>query len=229
MRIERPITPTVCSRALTSLIAIFLLIHSPAQADTVYDVSINTSSLLGTESMLAFDFIAGGGTQSNSVSISSFSTNGSLIPASISGAMNSGSVTGTLPSNVTLNNASFFNEYQQGITLGSTITFQLDATTSAPAGSSLPDTFSLFFLDPAAANSLLTTTDPTGANSLFTLQIDGSPNGIIGVYDSLPTVSVTITAAPVPIPGSLGLFIGGLAGIGLFGMRKRFTVDKNLF
>ncbi len=203
--------------------------NESAQADTVYDVSIDTTSLLGSGSILAFDFIGGGGTQSNAVSIASFSTDGTLIPAATSGAVNSGSVSGTLPGNVTLTNASFFNEYQQGITVGSTITFQLDATTNAPTGSSVPDGFSLFFLDPAAANSLLTTTDPTGANSLFTLQIDGSPNGVLGVYDSLPTVAVTITAAPVPIPGTFGLFIGGLAGIGFLGFRKRLTVEKQLF
>jgi hypothetical protein len=112
---------------------------------------------------------------------------------------------GALPGNVSLSNSAFFNEYQQGMTLASTTTFQLDATANAPSGTSLPDTFSMFLLDPTATNSLLSTADPTGANSLFTLQIDGSTGGILGVYDSLPLVPVTITTAPVPLPPGLGL------------------------
>jgi hypothetical protein len=199
-------------------------IQVPARADSVYDVSTNTTSLLGTGSMLAFDFIAGGGTQTNSISISGFSSDGTLIPASTSGAVNSGSVSGALPSNVTLTNATFFNEYQQGMTLGSAISFQLDLTRNAPTGSSLPDTFSFFILDPTASYSLVNTTDPTGANSLFALQIDGTPGGILGVYSSSPSVPVTVTA--VPLPGALGLLLSGLAGIGFFGMRKRSAPER---
>ena len=118
-----------------------------AQAQSDYDVTINTSSLSGTGATLTFDFLAGGDTQSNSVSILDFSTNGTLM----SGGVNSGAVIGSLLGTATLTNASFFNELQQGITLGSTISFQVDMTTHAPAGGSLPDTFSLFLLDSTAS------------------------------------------------------------------------------
>jgi hypothetical protein len=168
-----------------------LCFHSPAQAQN-YDVTLDTSSLLGSGSTLTFDFISGGGTQSNSVSILDFSTDGSLL----SGGVNSGSVSGALPGTVILTNASFFNELQQGITLGSTSSFQLVATTNAPTDGSLPDTLSVFLLDPTGSSSLTSTNDPTGSNSLLTLQIDGTSIGSVAAYgSSSPLVPVTVKAA----------------------------------
>jgi hypothetical protein len=198
-----------------------LSVHSPARAQSDYDVTINTSSLAATGATLTFDFLAGGGAQSNTATISGFSTDGTLV----SGGVNSGSVSGMLPGAATLTNASFFNELQQGMTLGSTISFQVDLTTNAPTGGSLPDTFSVFLLDPTASYSLTSTNDPTGSNSLATVQIDGSSTGVVGVYGgSGPLVPVTVSAvtggggttqAPEIDPSSatsaLTLLLGGLA------------------
>jgi uncharacterized membrane protein len=193
-----------------------LCFHAPAQAQN-YDVTLDTSSLFGTGSTLTFDFISGGGTQSNSVSIVDFSTDGSLL----SGGVNSGSVSGALPGTVILTNASFFNELQQGVTLGSTSSFQVVATTNAPTDGSLPDTLSVFLLDPTASNSLTSTNDPTGSNSLLTLQIDGSSSGSVAGYSSSPTIPVTVKATvtqPMAAPeidassavSALTLLVGGL-------------------
>ncbi len=194
-----------------------LCFYAPARAQ-VYDVTLDTSSLLGTGSTLTFDLISGGGTQSNTTSILDFSTDGTLLP----GGVNSGSVSGALPGTVILNNASFFNELQQGITLGSTISLQVNATTNAPSSGSLPDTLSVFLLDPTASYSLINTTDPTGANSLLTLQIDGTPSGSVAGYSgSSPTIPVTINAAgthPTAAPeidsssavSAITLLVGGL-------------------
>ena len=192
-------------------------IDSPARADSDYVFTTNTSSLAGTEAALTFDFIAGGGAQANTISISDFITNGTIGSASTSG-----SVTGKLPGTLTLSNASFFNELQQRMTLGSTITFQLVATTNAPTGGSLPDTFSLFLLDPTGSFSLTNTKDPTGSNSLVTLQIDGTKQGNLSVYSSSgPSVPVTVTAGsgPAQAPemdssvaiGAVTILLSGLA------------------
>jgi hypothetical protein len=174
------------------LVAISLLgFYSPARAQSDYDVTINTASILGSGATLTFDFLGGGGTQSNSVTISDFSTNGTLVP----GGINSGSVNGSLPGTATLTNATFFNELQQGITLGSTISFQVDLTTNAPTGGSLADTLSIFLLDPTASYSLTGTGDPTGSDSLVTVQIDGTSGGNVAAYDgSSPSVPVSIVA-----------------------------------
>jgi len=187
-----------------------LSVRESALADSIYDVTIDTSSLSGQDATLAFDFIAGGGTQSNTITISDFTTDGTLG----TNGPNSGSVTGSLPGTVTLSNASFFNEFLQGIDLDTSVAFTLDATTNAPTDSSLPDTFSFFVLDPTASYSLLNTTDPTGADSLFTLQIDGSAGGVTGIY----------TPTSVPEPEELGLWLTALLGVGLaMRLRRQLT------
>jgi hypothetical protein len=210
---------SVCVAAIAGIAA--LCVHATARAQTDYDVTINTSSLAGTGSTLTFDFLSGGGTQSNSATISGFSTDGTLV----SGGVDSGSVTGALPGTATLTNASFFNELQQGTTLGSTISFQVDLTANAPTGGSLPDTFSMFLLDPTASYSLINTNDPTGSDSLLTVQVDGTSTGNVGVFSSSglsgPSVPVSISAAiaPAPVPeidastalSALTLLLGGLA------------------
>jgi hypothetical protein len=195
-------------KALTACVAALGFLSAAVHANTIYDVSLNTASLAGTAATLALDFTAGG-TAGNTVSISGYATDGVLGPS----GPNSGSASGTLPGAVTLSDVSFFNEELQGLTMGSTISFQLSATTVGPAGSSLPDTFALFILDSTATNSLLTTTDPTGADALFTLQIDGTPGGILDVYNSTPSITAAVT--PVPLPSSIGLLgLGLIAAVG---------------
>ena len=210
------------SVSLTAALLVGILalsVHSSARAQSDYDSTIDTASLSGTGATLTVDFISGGGTQTNSVSILDFATDGTLVP----GGVNSGSVTGTLPGTVTLTNASFFNELQQGVTLGNTISFQVDATTNAPTGSSLPDTLSVFLLDPTASYSLTNTNDPTGSDSLLTLQIVGTSGGSVASYGgSLPSIPVSImavTSSPTKAPeigasdalGALTLLLGILA------------------
>src|SRR5580704_613388 len=95
------------------------------RADSVYSVTVDTSAFLGTSAQLAFDLIYGGG-PSNTVTVSDFSTDGTL-----GAVFPSGSVSGTLPGTVTLadSSLSFFNEYLTGLTLGTAFSFALDATT----------------------------------------------------------------------------------------------------
>ena len=205
----------------TGALILMFALHESALADSIYDVTLDTSSLSGKAATIAFDFLSGGGTQSNSISISDFSTNGTLV----AGGMNSGSVSGSLLGTATLTNASFFNELQQGIDLSTSVAFTLDATTNGPTDG-VPDTFSFLILDPITGLSLLSTTDPTYADSLFTLQIDGSAGGLTGIYSSQPAgsqpaVPVTLeTPTSVPEPEELGLWLTALLGVGL-AMRLR--------
>jgi hypothetical protein len=166
---------------------------SAARADVLYDVTLNTSALSGITGALTFDFIDGG-PPNNSISISNFTTDGTL------GATSStGSVTGTVATGLGMTDASFFNEQQQVVTLGTSISFELDATTNLPAPGSLPDTFSLFLLDPSGTSSLVSTSDPTGADSLLTFQINDTTNasgtvvGEMDVYGASPSLPVTAT------------------------------------
>jgi hypothetical protein len=193
-----------------------LLVSGSAFADSLYSINVDTSSLSGTSAQLAFDLIYGGG-PSNTVTISDFSTDGTLGTVSPAGL-----VSGTLPGSVTLTDSSlsFFNEYLTGLTLGTTFSFALDATTNGPDSSSSPDALSVFLLDPNTGLPLFTTSDPTLSDSLFTLNIDGTRPGDLGVYT--PTVVATPgsgSLSPVPEPRIPIVLAGGLAFL-ICGMQR---------
>jgi len=178
-------------------------------ADSIYNVTINTSGISSQNGELVFDFTSGGGPSSNIVSISEFTSDGLLGATS-----NTGLITGTLPGVVMLKDDptnSVFNEYLTGFTFGSSISFQLDATTNGPGASSSPDEFAAFFLDSSGINSLISSSDPTGADSLLLLDIDGTPGGSPAVFSvsSPANVSATVMApaSTVPEPSSLELLI----------------------
>jgi PEP-CTERM motif-containing protein len=203
------------------LLSILLFLSGNAWGLSVpYNVIVNTTPLVGSGAQLAFDFIDGGA-PANTVTISDFATNGIL------GSFTTiGSVTGNLPGTLTLADRliiggssfpSFFNEYLHNITLGTTLSFLLDATTNGPSGASSPDSFSFFLLNPITNLSLVSTSDPTGSNALFVLDTDGSPQGLLSVYSvSGGQTSAAVTA--VPEPRSLLLMLFGLAG--LIGWRR---------
>jgi len=182
------------------------------RADTM--VTVDTSALNGTSAQIAFDFIDGG-SPSNSVTISGFTTDGTLG----SNQPPSGGVSGTLPGTVVLTDSCsscLFNEYLRDITLGSTFSFDLSVTTNPPDSMSFPDAFSLFLLD-STESPLFPTTDPTGSNSLLTLNIDGSAIGDLSIYDS--SVSTAPANTTVPEPCTLLLMGTGL----LLMLRKRMA------
>jgi hypothetical protein len=195
------------------LFATAFLLGTPALADSIYSVDVNTAPLAGTPAQIAFDFIAGGG-PSNTVTVTDFSSDGTLGATSPTGA-----VKGTLPGAVTLTDSSFFNEYLTNFTPGTTFSFRLSATTNGPTSTSLPDEFSLFLLDPTTGMPLFNTSDPTGADSLLALNIDGSPQGALSLYTASgnqATISATpLTVSTVPEPRTLvPLAVAILAVIG---------------
>jgi hypothetical protein len=215
---EKPIRKPQSSWRLLAIFCLILPISSASALATDIDLKVDTSQISGTSAQLAFDFIYGGGPSSNMVTVLDFSTTGTLG----ANGPNSGGVTGTLPGGVSLSTAggSFFNEYLADITLGTSFSFQLDATTNAPGVGSLPDALSLFILDPKTGLPLFTTTDPTGSGSLLTFNIDGSSQGVLNVF-SAPGGESVVTASSVPEPGTLFLMGTGLAFSCLRTRRRR--------
>jgi hypothetical protein len=179
------------------------------------DVIVDTTLLSGTSAILAFDLLDGD-PAANIATISNFSSDGALGASSTIG----GPVAGTLPGTVTIADGAFFNEYQQDITLGSTLSFRIDLT-SVTTGSPFPDSFSFFILD-AFLLPLFTTSDPTGSDSLFVIDIDGSATGAISTFvatDSPPSATwLVMPVIPVPEPTTLSLFA---IGLGCAALRSR--------
>ena len=154
----------------------------PASAGSIL-VTVDTSALAGTQADLAFDLVDGGA-PANTVTLSKFTTDGTLGASSAKG-----SVAGAFPGSVTLSDAPFFSEYLQTETLGKTLSFVIDTTGQAPTGASLPDGFSFFILDHTTGLSLVTTSHPTGANALLLLNI-----GVEPLPDIYSSDKVTVTA-----------------------------------
>ena len=155
-------------------------------------VTVNTAAFAGTSATLAFDLIDGG-PPSNSVSITAFTTDGTL-----GSSQASGDVTGSLPGPVTLGDGSFFSEYLQSITLGTSFSFIFDTTGNAAEPGSLPDAFSLFVLDAVTGTSLLATSDPTGADALLLYGIGEASALAVYTADGLAVTTEVVRGVPAP-------------------------------
>jgi len=154
-----------------------LLGAGAAQADAVYQVSVNTSSLSGTTGSLDFQFNFGTGeTQSASVTISNFTggTNG--------GATSTGQASGgPFPAAVTIGSgylSSGYNDYFETYTYGSTLKFSLDFSgpaVTAPDGvsSGSSEFYFSMFSDPNGITPA-PGTDMNGVAGTVVINPDGS-------------------------------------------------------
>src|SRR5687768_10607138 len=138
------------ARGLIGALLCWVASSTPVLAEPL-KVTVDTAALSGLSATLAFDLIDGG-SPGNTVVLSSFTTDGTL-----GGSSTSGGASGSFPDPVTLPDTSFFSEYLQSITLGTSFSFLFETTGGAADPGSFPDAFSLFILDAAATTSLVDT------------------------------------------------------------------------
>ncbi len=174
-----------------------------------YSVYVDTSTLIDSPGLLAFDFIDGG--PSNNVAIvSEFSSD-----ASVDAAVAQGGVDGTLLTQVRFTDLEFLNEYLTSVTFGTFVSFIVELSGNPPQSGALPDALSLFFLADELGTSISPTSDPTGADSLFSLGIDGTETGAIDIFSDSAFVYVVATN-PVPTPSAGVLLTTGILGLAGF-------------
>jgi hypothetical protein len=176
-RTTKSIWSIVMGRLFILTIWAVLLAATTCKAGTIYDISLDTSSLIGNANApFALDFqLTSGDTTSGVVNtaILSLFTFGASGSAGLGSPFpNSGNASGDLGSTVTLDTsgATFFNEFSQYFAPGSMLAFQLDLT-NTPQSSGTPDEFTFQLIDNTLAE--IPTTDPTGSGSLAIIDLTG--------------------------------------------------------
>ena len=194
------------------LIAAFLCFASMASAAPItYDVTVDTSSILGTAGSFDFNFNPGPlVTQPASLQILDFTSDGVLAG---SPAL-TGDVAGALPATLTFDNGTGFNDYFEGFTFGSTLSFQVSLygpALSSPDGTSTSgSTFAFSMFSDAAGTMPALTTDTTDG---FAFTVDVNLDGTTTVTNFSAQTTVEPATPAVPEPGTLPLMA---VGIGLW-------------
>ncbi len=159
------------NRLSIGVLAFSLALPVISRADLIYNVSLNTSSLIGNGSApFALDFqLTSGDTASgvvNTVTLSDFAFGIGGSAASGGPFSDSGNATGGFSSTVNLNTSggSFFNEFSQFFNPGNALTFRLELTKNPQPGGT-PDEFTFQLID--KTNGEVSTTDPSGSDSLL--------------------------------------------------------------
>jgi PEP-CTERM motif-containing protein len=194
----------------------------PAFADTMLDVSIDTSGVSRTAGGIAFDFVTNNPGSGNDVAILNFSAPGGTLdlPQTQGGLVSGDIILGLNPAPFTVIESNFFfNELLVPFTsFGNSIAFSLDIGGIGPAGGLPPDEFNLFLLN-SAGLPLFPTLDPLLADSLIRVDVTGVLGGVVNVYSpaTLSGASVQIPvpggSTPVPEPSSVLLLTSGLASL----------------
>lgn len=187
---------------------------------------------------LEFQFNDGDGTVNNQATLSNFNfgSGGAAlgIPTynctSGSGVACNG-IGGNLTSTVTFSDSSdVFNEFSQQFTPSASdpLRFQLDLTINFEPFS--PDAFSLAIFDssgigiPSNFFDVFVQIDIASPLAIFTYASDTSkPPPGCATCTGIDIPAPTVSAATVPLPGTLVLLVIGLVGIGLVGKRARLT------
>ena len=181
----------------------------------IYNVTVNTTSIAGTPGSVDFNFNPGSlVTQAASLQILNFSADGSLAGNPVS----SGDVSGALPATLTFDNGTAFNDYFEGFTFDSKLSFDVSLYGSAlnsPDGTSTSGSTFAFsmFSDAAGTTPVLTNDSANGFAFVVNVNLDG-------------TTAATdfITASSVPEP-SCSLLVGVAVAFGILRLRRRGCVS----
>jgi hypothetical protein len=162
-------------------IASFLCFATAASAAPItYQILVDSSSIAGTAGSLDFNFDPGPLTfQFASLQILNFTSDGTLAGCPTGGPCPTGDVDGQLPSVVTFDNGTEFNDYFEGFTFGTTISFNVSLygpALSAPDGvSASGSTFAFsMFSDGLGTIPVLTSDTADGFAVTVGVNLDGT-------------------------------------------------------
>jgi hypothetical protein len=170
-----------------------------------FDVTIGTAELSGGDALLAFDLVDGDGATGTLLGLSSLE----VVGGSLAGIELSGGASGDPATHAALDDSDFFNELAQSLSLGSSLTFRIDVTSISAPGTPVPDSFSIFLLDPTSGLTLVHTDLPGDALLTFDLVQPLAPVAAGLGEPTSPRLDVTVSA--VPEPATASLLLGALA------------------
>jgi hypothetical protein len=192
----------------------------PAAGDVItYQVFVDTSSQNGNYGYIDLELNATTLGAAGPVTASVFNFSGGTLNPSDTNNDELGTASGSLPDLLNIDNSGF-NDYFEGLTFGSQVTFDVTLSGSgvdlANNADNTADTeFQVFFFDSTTVNPLFTSDPTTGAADL----IDISPTGV-------PSTVGNVSA--VPEPGSFLLILSALVAAG-FGTIRRISRFKPTF
>lgn len=195
-----------------------LALASAAQAQIQFQVQLDTSSLITNPAgpfTLDFQLNDGSGTgdANNWATISDFKFGGGS--ATSGSVWTTGGASGDLGSSVTLNDSDpLFNDFTQGFTPGSWLSFTVSLSTQVDAGGT-PDEFSFAILD---GNFFNLPTTSLGTDTFVQVAIDSGAPTIL-TASSLDGAIPSPTVTPVPEASTYGLV--GAALLGLVALKRR--------
>lgn len=208
-------------RLCTFVVLVGLAVLAPARGSRAdsFDVSLNTSSLSGTQ-VLVFEFTDGDGTIDNSVSLTDFSLGGGSVAAPADYLGTTG-VSGDISTGIAMDDSSLsIAIFTQEFDPGSSLSFLLTTTNSFAGGA--PDGFVMAVCDTSFD---CYSDNPDGAD--LELGLTGAPltpasfTTTGASAQGLPAPVVTTpSSGTVPEPPSLALLVAGLLPI--LGYRSRF-------
>ena len=201
------------ARLLWCLLAGASLLLSTIAQGTPFLVTIDTTSVAGTEAVMYLDLDHTGVTYAH-VQVSGFTTDGALGPATQGADPAGADVTGVLPGDVSISNAGFEGTtpiaYFQNIALGKSISFTFDMDAGS-ADSQSPDGFDVTLLNADTGAPLLS---DSGILFLFSLG-----QGCDASFSD--AVACESAAVAAPEPGSVALILAAFVALSFARMRRR--------
>ena len=185
----------------------------------IYSVTVDTSSIAGTVGSLDFNFNPGPLlTQSASLQILSFMGDGTLSGEPQAAGDVSG---GPLPFTVTFGNGAALNDYFEGFTFGSMISFDVSLygpALSSPDGvSTSGSTFAFSMFSDAAGTVPVLTTDMADG---FAFTVNVNLNGTTTVTDFSAQTTIVPVTSGTPEPSYLLLVGASLVGSFVLHLRR---------